>query len=176
MDVMVRAIARVLRVLNSESAPSQISLAFCFSMITGLTPFVSLHNLLVLLLVLLLRVNLSTFILGLIFFSGVAYVFDPLFHWIGFTVLTAGALEALWRMLYNTTLFRLAAFNNSVVMGSFLVSIVLFIPVYLLSNQMIVRYREHVLVWVHKSRIMQAFKATNLYRMYARYSELRGGS
>ena len=173
---MVRAIARLLRVLNSESEPSQISLAFCFSMVAGLTPFASLHNLLVLLMVLLFRVNLSTFILGLVFFSGVAYVFDPLFHSIGLTVLTASALEGLWRSLYNMTLFRLAAFNNSVVMGSLLVSVALFIPLYLLSNQMIVRYREHVLVWVNKSRIMQAFKATKLYRMYARYSELRGGS
>ena len=173
---MVRAIAKVLRVLNSETEPSQISLAFCFSMIAGLTPFFSLHNLLVVLLVLLFRVNLSTFILGLVFFSGVAYLCDPLFHRIGLTVLTMSALEGLWQILYNMTLFRMAEFNNSVMMGSLLFSIILFVPLFLLSNQIIVRYREHVLVWVHKSRIMQAFKATKLYRMYASYSELRGGS
>ncbi len=173
---MLRAIAKVLRVLNSETDPGQISLALCFSMIAGLTPFLSLHNLLVFLLVLLFRVNLSTFILGLVFFSSVAYLFTPLFHRIGLTVLTISALEGLWTALYNMTLFRLAKFNNSVVMGGLLLSIVLFIPVYLLSNQMIVRYREHVLAWVHKSRIMQAFKATKFYRIYATYSQLRGGA
>ena len=176
MDVMLRMIAKVLRVLNSETEPGQISLAFCLSMIVGFTPFLSVHNLLVFLLVLLVRLNLSTFILGLVLFSGVAYLFDPLFHRIGLTVLTAGALEGLWTLLYNMTLFRLEKFNNSVVMGSLLFSILLFVPLYLLSNQIIVRYREDVVAWVRKSRIMQAFKATKFYRIYATYSELRGGA
>ena len=176
MDVMLGAIAKVLKALNSETEPGQISLAFCLSMIAGLTPFFSLHNFLVFLLVLLLRVNLSTFILGLVFFSGVAYLFDALFHWIGLTVLTSSALEGLWTLLYNTTLFRLEKFYNSVVMGSLLFSLVLFVPLYLFSNHMIVRYREHVLAWVKKSRIMQAFKGTKFYRIYATYSDIRGGA
>jgi uncharacterized protein (TIGR03546 family) len=173
---MLRAIARLLSALNSETEPGQISLAFCFAMIAGLTPFFSLHNLLVLLVVLLLRVNLSTFILGLGLFSGIAYLLDPLFDGIGLAVLTAGALEGLLTALYNTTLFRLEKFNNSIVMGSLLFSVVLFVPLYFISNQMIVRYREHVLAWVQKSRIMQAFKATKLYRLYSRYSEFRGAA
>ncbi|MCK4486142.1 MAG: TIGR03546 family protein, partial [Desulfobacterales bacterium] len=164
---MLRAIARLLSALNSETEPGQISLAFCFAMIAGLTPLFSLHNLLVLLIVLLLRVNLSTFILGLALFSGIAYLLDPLFHGIGLAVLTAGALEGLWTALYNTTLFRLEKFNNSIVMGSLLFSVVLFVPLYFISNQMIARYREHVLAWVQKSRIMQAFKGTKLYRLYS---------
>jgi len=173
---MLRAVAKVLSTLNSETEPSQISLAFCFAMIAGLTPLFSLHNFLVILLVLLLRVNLSTFILGLFFFSGIAYLLDPLFHRIGLAVLTAGALEGLWTALYNMTLFRLEKFNNSIVMGSLIFSVILFIPLYLISNRMILRYREHVLAWVQKSRIMQAFKASKLYRLYSTYSEFRGAA
>lgn len=173
---MLSAIAKLLSALNSETEPGQISLAFCFAMIAGLTPLFSLHNLLVLLIVLLLRVNLSTFILGLAFFSGIAYLLDPLFHLIGLAVLTAGTLEGLWTALYNTTLFRLEKFNNSIVMGSLLFSLVLFVPIYLIANQMILRYREHVLALVQKSRIMQAFKATKLYRLYSTYSEFRGAA
>jgi uncharacterized protein (TIGR03546 family) len=173
---MLRAIARLLSALNSETEPGQISLAFCFAMIAGLTPLFSLHNLLILFLALILRVNLSTFILGLGIFSGVAYLLDPLFHRIGLTVLTASALEGLLTAFYNVTLFRLERFNNSIVMGSLLFSIVLFVPLYLVSNQMISRYREHVLARVRNSRMMQAFKATKFYRVYATYSELGGGS
>lgn len=173
---MLRAIARLLSALNSETEPGQISLAFCFAMIAGLTPLFSLHNLLVLLIVLLLRVNLSTFILGLGLFSGIACLLDPLFHRIGLAVLTSGALTGLWTALYNMTLFRLDEFNNSIVMGSLLFSVILFIPLYLISNWMILRYREHVLAWVQKSRIMQAFKASKLYRLYSSYSEFRGAA
>ena len=81
---MIGTIAKILKALNSETAPGQISMALCFALIIGLTPLYSLHNLLVLLLVLILRVNLSAFIVGWVFFSGVAYILDPIFqHGIG---------------------------------------------------------------------------------------------
>ncbi|NVM23147.1 MAG: TIGR03546 family protein [Desulfobacterales bacterium] len=171
---MLRTIADLLRILNSGTEPGRISLAFCFAMVAGLTPLFSLHNLVVLLLVLLLRVNLSTFILGLGFFSGIAYLLDPLFHRVGLAVLTAGALEGLWTALYNMALLRLEKFNNSIVMGSLFFSLLIFAPLYLIANQMILRYRQHVLAWVQKSRIMQAFKASRLYRLYSTYSEFEG--
>ena len=74
---MIRAIIKLLRVLNSEAAPAQIGLALAFALIMGLTPLWSLHNLAVLLLVLVLRVNLSAFLLGTAVFSGLAYLLDP---------------------------------------------------------------------------------------------------
>ena len=64
---MLRTIAKLLKVLNSETEPGQISLGFCFALVAGLTPIWSLHNVFVLLLVLLLRVNLSAFLLGFVF-------------------------------------------------------------------------------------------------------------
>jgi uncharacterized protein (TIGR03546 family) len=171
---MIKAFARLLRVLNSETEPGQISLAFCLSMIIGLSPILSLHNLIILFLVLMLRVNLSAFILGGIFFSGMAYLLDPIFHKIGLAVLTAGPLNELWTAFYNTFLWRIERFNNSIVMGSLLFSLVLFIPLFILSNRMILRYREHLLVWVRKTRIIQALKATKLYRAYQTVSAWRG--
>ena len=49
---MIEAIANLLKVLNSETEPGQISLALCLAMIAGFTPVLCPHNLLVLLLVL----------------------------------------------------------------------------------------------------------------------------
>ena len=77
---MLTIIAKIFKTLNSETDPFQISLALCFSMIAGLTPLWSLHNIVVLLLTLILRVNLATFLLGWAGFSGIAYLLDPLFH------------------------------------------------------------------------------------------------
>ena len=163
---MLRLIARFLRVLNSETNPGQISLGFCFAMVAGLTPLMSLHNLVVLLLILILRVNLSAFLLGLGVFSGVAYLLDPLFHWYGWHILTAPSLEGLWTSLYNSTLWRLARFNNTMVMGSMVFSLALFVPLYFLSNSLIRRYRAHVLAWIQKTRLMQIFKASKVYQLY----------
>ena len=114
----MRLLLKLLKALNSETDPSQIALGFCFALVAGLTPILSLHNLLVLLFVLVLRVNLSAFIAGTLFFSGFAYIIDPLMSRIGLAVLEADVLNGLWTSLYNSTFFRLLRFNNSIVMGS----------------------------------------------------------
>ena len=163
---MLQILFKLLKVLNSEAEPHQISLAFCFSMIAGLTPFLSLHNVLVLLLVLLLRVNLSAFIIGLVGFSAIAYFIDPLFHMIGLFVLTASHLEGLWTSIYNSTLWRLENFNNSIVMGSLIFSLILFIPFFIITNILIVKYRTNVMAWVEKTRIVQGLKASRIYNLY----------
>jgi uncharacterized protein (TIGR03546 family) len=173
---MLRAAAKLLTVLNSEAAPGQISLAVAFSLIVGLTPLWSLHNLIVLLLVLLLRVNLSAFLLGTAFFSGVAYLLDPLFHRLGLAVLTAPSLEGAWTALYNSTLWRIERFNNSIVMGSVLVSLALFVPTVLALNWAIRRYRERVLATVKQWRVVQALTATRFFQLYRTYSNWRTGA
>jgi uncharacterized protein (TIGR03546 family) len=151
---MIRAAYKLLQVIGSETEPGQISLGFAFALVAGFTPLASLHNLLVLFLILALRVNVAAFFLGLAFFSGVAYLLDPLFHRIGLAVLTAGSLEGIWTTLYNSTLWRLERFNNSIVMGSLIVSVALFAPLYLLSNRLILKYREHFLAWVQKTKLV----------------------
>ena len=173
---MIEQIARLIKILNSESAPGQISLAFCFSLVAGLTPALSPHNLLVLLAVLLLRVNLSAFILGWLFFSAVAYLLDPLFHRLGLVLLGADALEGLWTYFYNIPAARFTRFNNTVVMGSFFFSVVGFVPLYFLSNSLINKYRDHLLGWIRNTRLMTAFKATKMYDVYERLGNWGGGA
>ncbi len=173
---MLRLLVKFLKVLNSEAEPFQVSLAFCFSMVAGLTPFFSLHNIIVLLTVLLLRVNLSGFILGLLVFSGIAYILDPLFHMMGLALLNAEALKSLWSSLYSSTIWRLENYNNTIVMGSLVFSAALFIPLYVISNILITKYREHVLEWINKTRFMQAIKASKFYNIYHSVSGWRTGS
>lgn len=163
---MLKTIAKFLKILNSDAEPGQISLGFAFAMIAGFTPLMSLHNLLVLLLILFLRVNLSSFLLGLALFSTLAFALDPLFHQIGLAILTLPALSDLWTALYNSALWRLERFNNSIVMGSLIVSLALFVPMVLVGNVLVRRYREHVLQWVMRTRVMQAFQASKLFGYY----------
>ncbi len=171
---MLTIFAKIFKILNSETEPLQISLALCFAMVAGFTPLWSLHNILVLLLALLLRVNLATFILAWIGFSGIAYLLDPAFHSFGYKILTTTSLQSLWTSLYNSILWRLTNFNNSLLIGSLLISIVLFIPLFLISNLVIKKYREHILAWVMKSRIMQALKASKFYQLYQTVSDWGG--
>ena len=172
---MIEQVARLIKILNSETEPGQISMAFCFALIAGLTPALSPHNLLVLLAVLLLRVNLSAFILGWLFFSAVAYLLDPLFHRIGYALLTASALNDIWTSVYNNQLLRFTRFNNTVVMGSLVFAMFGFVPLYFLSNTLIVKYRDHLLSWIRNTRLMTVIKATKIYDAYERLGSWGGG-
>jgi uncharacterized protein (TIGR03546 family) len=173
---MIELIAKTLKVLNSETDPGQISLAFCLAMVMALTPLFSAHNLLVLLAALVLRVNLSTFSVVWIVLSAVAYALDPLFHKIGLAVLTAEGLKSMWTGLYNTAWFRPAHLNNTIVMGSLLVSLAAFIPVFIIIKILVRNYREHLLAWVNRTRVMKFFKASKLYEVYQTISGFGGAS
>lgn len=169
---MLRTLAKLLHVLNSETEPGQISLAVALALVMGLAPFFALHNLVVLLLVLVLRVNLSAFLVSLALFSGIAYVFDPWLHKLGLTVLQLPLLQDLWVTLYNLPLWRLERFNNTLVMGGLVVSLVLFVPLILVCNALIRHYRAHVPGWFKNNRIVMALKSTRLYEMYASISRI----
>jgi uncharacterized protein (TIGR03546 family) len=166
----LNALAKLLKVLNSETDPGQIALGICFAMIVGLTPLWSPHNLLILFLLLVLRVNLSAFLVAFPLFSGIAYAIDPLSSALGLRILTAPALEGLWTALYNTVPGRLEAFNNSITMGSGIVTLVLFVPVYLAATRLILGYRERILAWVQKTKLMQMLKTSRFYEIYSSIS------
>ena len=172
---MIHLLAKFLAILNSETNPGQISLAFCLSMVAGLTPVSSIHNLAVLFLVLILRVNLSAFILGTAFFTGLSFILDPLFHSAGLAILRAEPLVGLWTSWYNEPFLRITHFNNTIVMGSLALSLAAFIPLYFISNMLINKYRHIVLERIRKSKAMQMLKATGFYRIYEKISYIRGG-
>jgi uncharacterized protein (TIGR03546 family) len=172
---MIQMLAKLLKVLNSENDPAQISLAFSFSMFSGFLPFFTPINLIVLFIVFALRVNLSAYILGMAFFKGAAYLLDPLFHPIGMAALTAPSLEGLWTGMYNSTVWRLQNFSNSVVMGGFLFALIAFVPLVLVSNALIRKYRQHVLAWIRRTPLMKMIMASDFYHYYQKVSGWTGG-
>jgi len=168
---MIRALAKLLAVLNSETEPTQISLGVAFAMVMGFTPLTSPHNLVVLAALLILRTNLSAFLVTFALFSGIAYLLDPLFHALGLALLTAPALEGLWTALYASSFWRLVRFNDSIVMGSLVVSVVLFVPLVLVCNLGVRRYRERLLAWVMRTRLAGFVRATRFWQLYQRVAD-----
>jgi len=172
---MVRYIIKFIEVMHSDRDPHQISLGFALGMVLGLTPINSLHNLLVLLALLFFRVNISAALLSWMLFSVLAFVMDPLFHLFGLFLLTdVDALQGFWTALYNAPLIPYTRFNNSIVMGSLIFSLLAFFPVYLGSHIMVVKYRETIMERLNRWKILQVIKASGPYRWHTRYSELRG--
>jgi len=61
-------------------------------------------------------------------------------------------------------------------MGSLLISLALFIPMLLILNLAIRKYRTHILAWIEKTRVVQVLRASKLYQTYQTVSGWGGGS
>lgn len=155
---MLLTIKKLWNILNHAGKPWQVSLAVSLAMIVGFTPIASAHNLLIFLLVFVLNVHLGMFLIALGFFSGIGYLFDPLFHSIGLSLLTNDALNSLWTAFYNNPFFKITNFNNSIVLGSLVVSVALFVPMMLIVNKVLVNYRYKLSDKVKSIPILNKFE------------------
>jgi len=172
---MFRLLFKLIKVIHSDRDPRQICLGFSLGMIMGLTPLLSAHNLIVLLAILFFMVNISAAILSWAVFSLIAFIIDPLFHQFGLIILTKTEfLTGIWTALYNAPFFPYTRFNNSIVMGSLIFSLIAFYPVYLGGIFIVVKYRETFMERFDQWKVVKVMKASSFYKLYARYSELRG--
>ena len=168
-------LAKIFKILRSGGSPGQIAAGFMLGMIPGLTPVLNLHNLIILVLLIILNVNLGAALFSFVIFSGIAYIFDPLFHDLGFYLLTGiPALKELWTTLYHMPIMGLSNFNNTVVMGSLVCSIVLMWPIYLLVKKFVVLYREKLEARFLKLKIVQVVRGSRIYSFYEKIKNLGG--
>jgi len=172
--LILKYIMKLLKALGSEAEPWQLASGFVLGMIMGLTPLLSLHNLLLLILILLLKVNIGMALLGLSIFSGVAYLADPFFDQVGFAVLTMDSLNGLWTTLYDIPAIALTRFYNTVVMGSLLCGVVFAIPLYPATLKFVDLYRKHIHERVQKWKIVKALKSSKIYSIYQNVNKFRG--
>lgn len=163
--------AKFLKIISSETNPWQIAFAIALGMIVGFSPLLRLHNVLILLLVLVFRINIASFILAIGVFSGLAFAVDPLMVNLGENILNASALQSLWSGLYSSSTGRLLQFNHTLTMGSFALGLVLFPIVLFASRVLIVQYREHIMSRVNKFRIVRILKASTFYQHFSGLGE-----
>ena len=110
----LKLIGKLIKALTSGESPTQLAGGFILGMIVGLTPFWSLHNLIVMVLIILIRVNISMAIFSALLFGALAYLFDPLFHNFGYWLLVdVTALNGLWQAMINIPIVALFNLNTT---------------------------------------------------------------
>jgi len=164
----LKLIKKLLKALNAESSPSEIAGGVVLGSILGLTPFFALHNLIVVILLIILKVNISAAIFASIIFGVIGYAVDPLAHLIGQKVLLAGGLRDIWTVMYNVPVIGVSKFNNTVVMGSLIISFIIMLPLFLFSKKFVVVYRERIQEKLQKLKIVKILKATKIYNLFRR--------
>ncbi len=140
--IILKLLSKLIKVLRAGPSPAQVAGGFTLGMFLGLMPGFNFYWLLVLMIILLLNVNISAVILGWMVFSLFAYLLDPVAHNLGFLLLVDVAwLKGFWTMLYNLPVFPLSRYNNTVVLGSLIISLLLTTPVYFFARSGIIQYR-----------------------------------
>jgi uncharacterized protein (TIGR03546 family) len=160
-------IRKLLKTLNSDGTPGQLAAGIALGAVLGLTPLFSLHNLVVLAAAFLLQVSLPGFFLGWALSVPVGFLLDPLFDWVGrWLLLSQSGLQPLWTAWYNAPVVALTNFNNTIVLGSFIVWLVLLVPVFLLARVGVTKYRAHIYPQLARWKVFQVIKGSKLYNLY----------
>tara|TARA_R110000868_G_scaffold259361_12_gene517486 strand:- start:6820 stop:7344 length:525 start_codon:yes stop_codon:yes gene_type:complete len=174
MLILLKYVAKLLKALASEASPSQIAGGLILGMIIGLTPIMSIHNLLIIFLIIILKVNIGMAILSFLIFSGIAYLADPMFHSFGIWLLEQEGMQTTYTTMYNNEYWAITKFYNTVVIGSFFLALILCIPMFPLSKIGVVQYRKHIHERVMKTKAMKWLKGTKIYSFYQAYDRVRG--
>ena len=175
MGLLLKQIFAFLKLLNSETGTNQISTGVAVGFILGMTPVFSLQTLVAFALLFFFRIQIGAAFVTAFFFKFIAYLLDPVFHQVGSAVLEIPSLRPLFIQLYNMPIIPFTRFNNSIVMGSGVISILLFPFVFLAARMAVVKYREKVVARFQDSRAWKAIKATSLYQWYYKYDQLHVG-
>lgn len=152
--------------LNSEGTPRQVAAGMALGAALGLTPLVNVHNLLIFAAACLLNVSFGGFLIGWTVCVPLGFALDPVFHAVGLALLQAPALTGLWTALANVPGLPLTNFDNSVVLGSVVSWVALWLPIYFLARFLVVRYRVHVYERLKRTKVFQAIAASKLYNYY----------
>lgn len=174
MLLILKYIAKLLKALASEAKPWQLAGGFVLGMIIGLTPVFSFHNLIIVLLIILIKVNVGMVFLAFVIFSGIAYLADPVFHDFGTWMLSNPEWQSMWTNMYNNTWWAMTRFYNTVVIGSLVSAVFLSFPVFPAVIVFVNQYRKHINERIQKWKVVKWLKGTKLYSIYQTVDRVRG--
>lgn len=167
MLAILKLLQSLVKTLHSDGTPGQIAAGIALGSALGLTPIANVHNLIVVLLLAMLNVSFAAGLLAWAVFVPVGFMLDPLFHRLGrLLLLESPALRPMWTAMDNVPGLALSNFNNTVVLGSVVAWLVLFVPIYVAARAGVVRYRETIGKKVMGSRLYKAIQASKLYNVY----------
>ena len=175
MLVLVKFLAKILSILNGEISPRQIAAGFAFGALMGLIPIQGLLPLFLLFIGFLININIPMMFVGTAVFKIISFFIDPLANQIGFQLLVnVAGLKDLWTTLYNAPVFPYSLYNNTIVLGSLIVGLILLFPLYWLASKGVVSYRTTFRERILKLKVVQVFKASSLYKFYLTYKGIKG--
>ena len=152
--------ARIVRLFDSNSSPSEVASGVCLGMFMGFIPLNGPMAIVLFIFFFLFKINRLAAMLvlplfKLLYFLGVSSLTELLG---GYLLISAQYLTLVWRVLTHMPVIALLDVNNTLVAGGIVLSGVLCAPVYVLSKKGIVVIREKYFVRIKNSKFVKWFK------------------
>ncbi|MBQ0051717.1 MAG: TIGR03546 family protein [Treponema sp.] len=156
---MLKKFLGLFKALNANTNPGEIAHAFSCGLLLGFMPKDNLLWYLIFVFILFIRINKPMYLIMTLLGSALAVAFDPLFDTIGYQILTVDALKSTYIMLLDIPFVAFTKFNNSVVMGSLISGIVLYVPMYFLGRFFVWAWRKYLTPIMANSKIVKALNS-----------------
>jgi len=168
MLTLLKLLQSLIKTLHSEGTPGQVAAGVALGAALGLTPLVNAHNLLIAALILVLNVSIGGALLGWALFLPLGFLLDPLFDRLGRQLLLdTPALTPIWTSWFNSPVLPYTNFNNTIVLGSLVAWLALWLPIFFAARYGVARYRATLGERVRQSRFYQAVTASKAYNVYS---------
>lgn len=142
---MLKKIIMLLKSLNTNSHPGEIAHAVAIGFTLGFIPKGNLLWIFLFVLFLFVRINKGALFLITLLASTIAPLFDSLFDTLGYWILTKPNLSPLFSSLLDIPFIAFTSFNDTIVMGSLCASLLLYLPLYVLTRFIIRLWRSTLL-------------------------------
>lgn len=152
---MISFIAKLLKALNVNTNPGEIAHGIACGFLLGLMPKSSLLWYLIFIFVLFIKINKPAYLIMIVLGSSVAVLLDPLFDLVGYAVLTVPSLYGFYARLIDIPFVYFTRFNNTVVMGSLVCGIILYVPVYVIARILVKLWRRYGVPAMRHSKIIK---------------------
>lgn len=168
MLAILKFLQSLLKTLHSEGTPNQIAGGIALGAALGLTPLMSLHNAVVVVLLCIINVSFGAGLLAMAIFAPIGFMLDPIFDRIGHWLLTdVGALRPFFTWIDNSPVLAYTNLTNTVVLGSVVGWLLLFGPIFAAAHYGVIHYRKSLGDWFMKTRIYHALGATRILDVYS---------
>lgn len=174
MTILLKQIFGLIKLLNSETGGNQIAAGIAAGFVLGMTPGLSLQSLIIFLFILFFRIQAGAAFACAFFFSFIAWLLDPWFDQIGSWALELPNMQGLYTTLYNLPIVPMTRFNNSIFMGSGILSLLLTPVIFVLAKFIVNKYRDLVVAKIKGTKFWKAVQASGFYKWYVRYDSMFG--
>ena len=155
MWFFLRPIRFFISALIEDNTPNQMALGFALGLTIGLVPKGNLIAIALMAILGVIRVNLGVGMLTALAVSFLAGLFDPVTNGIGLTLLRAESLVPWWTEFAQRPLAPWTKFNNTVVLGSLAMGLMLFMPAWLASRPVFAKYTPDWSERLKRTRLVQ---------------------